>query len=77
MTVKLIAILECDGCGVIRGHGSVDNLLTASRQLRRDARLSGWTEFGSDHQLDECYECGSRSFNAHELELARQAALQT
>ena len=58
MTVKLVAVLECDACGVTRGHAYVDNVTTASHELRRNAaNLAGWTVWGNDKQFDECAEC--------------------
>ena len=57
MTVKIIAVLECDSCGTVRGHEATKNLVDATRYLRSGAALSGWTVFGSQQQLDECSEC--------------------
>jgi hypothetical protein len=60
MTVKLIAVLECDSCGVTRGHHEFTNVTSASHELRRSAaNLRGWTVFGSDNQYDECDECSA------------------
>ncbi len=62
MTVKLVAVLECDVCAIQRGHAYTDNITTASHELRRSAaNLAGWTVFGNDKQFDECAECSAHS----------------
>lgn len=78
VTVKLIAVLECDSCGVTRGNAYTDNITTASHELRRSAaNLAGWTVFGSDKQLDECAECGSRMFNQREQRIAANEGMMS